>query len=223
VSQAVAMSWESCVWPVGAPSRRRARVAVWRGEGLALTRAAGAWQRARSVDPSSTTSDAVRLEQALRDHQPLLLAVATRLTANPDDARDLVQDTFERALARADRFTAGTNLRAWLVTILKNRFIDQCRRRKRSPITAVLPDEPAAPAPVDDDEPPRWAAVTGEQVALALARLPEEFRRAYEMKEIERKSYAEIAAALGIPPATVGTRILRARRRLKQILEEMME
>ena len=87
-------------------------------------------------------------------------------------------------------------------------------------ISAPAPEVNVAAA--KSEPPPWWTAITGEQMATAIARLDQDFRVVYELKEIEHKSYDEIAATLGIRKATVGTRVLRARRKLKKILEEMM-
>ena len=163
----------------------------------------------------------LQLSEAIREHESLLIGLATRLAGNPDDARDLVQDTYERALKRSEQFASGTNLRAWLVTILKNLFIDECRKRKRAPALTSLDPEPNLAAR-ESEAPPWWTEITTEQMAAAIARLDDDFRVVYELKEIEKKSYDEIAATLGIRKATVGTRIMRARRKLKTILEEMM-
>src|SRR5258708_7232054 len=153
-------------------------------------------------------------ESLARDHGPALRSVALRLCRGPSDAQDLVQDTLERALRRFPNVPEHGNLRAWLITILRNRFIDYCRQRSRE--SGVQIDEMQVEAPVSQPE-PKWAAITQEQVGEALAQLPEEFRKVYELHAIERKSYAEIALALGMPKATVGTRLLRARLRLREL------
>jgi RNA polymerase sigma-70 factor (ECF subfamily) len=157
-----------------------------------------------------------------REHEPALFAAAMRLTGGDRaDAQDLVQDTFERALAHWDRLAPGSNERGWLVTVLHNRFIDQCRRRRRGPAAQPIDAEANLPAP-EPTPAQRWDAITPEHLARAIAQLDDEFRAAYELKELQGKSYDEIARALGIPKATVGTRILRARRKLRALLEEMM-
>lgn len=162
-----------------------------------------------------------RLAAIAREHEAALLAVALRLTGgNRPDAQDLVQDTFERALTHWHRLAPGSNERGWLVTVLHNRFIDQCRRRSRAPTPQPIDAEanlPAPPTPV----PCRWDTITSEDLQSAIARLEDEFRAPYELKELHGKSYDEIARALGIPKATVGTRLLRARRKLRALLEEM--
>jgi len=152
-----------------------------------------------------------------REHRPLLLATARRLTGSDPDAHDLVQDTLERALRRFAQLPAGGNPRGWLFTILHNAFIDRCRSDRAQRATPVDQVEERLAVP-DAGEPAAWEQVTPEQVKAAVAQLPEEFRAVYGLHADERKSYEEISRALGIPKATVGTRLMRARRRLKEIL-----
>lgn len=153
--------------------------------------------------------------QAVREHEALLLGVARRLCGNDADAADLVHDTYERALRAWDRYADRGNLRSWMVTILHNLFIDRCRRSRRTPRTETLDDvELAAPEPA---APPAWAHVTDQQVARALTTLAPEFRRVYELHAAGR-SYDEIAAELQIAKPTVGTRLIRARKKLKDAL-----
>ena len=157
-----------------------------------------------------------RFEDAVRAHELDLTLLAEQLGSGKADARDLVQDTFERALRAWDRLPADSNVRGWLVTILHNLFIDRCRRAGRAPTTPIQ-DELQAPPPVDA-APPAWADVTPEQLRAALSELDGEFRRAYELHALEGWSYRRIADELGIPMNTVGTRLLRARRKLRAIL-----
>lgn len=110
----------------------------------------------------------------------------------------------------------GANERAWLSRVMHNLFIDWIRRRDARR-EDVLPEVPAAP-PVDDEA--WWLALTGEDVLRVLERLPDEQRSAFRMFAFEGKNYDEIAAAQGIAKATVGTRILRARLRIREIFVE---
>jgi len=142
-----------------------------------------------------------------------LQATARRLCGNSSDADDLVQNTYERALRAWDRYADRGNLKAWLMTILHNQFIDRCRKAKRQP-TETIDDEVPSPEPA---APPAWSAITPEQLAKALATIGDEFRAVYEL-HAAGKSYDDIAGALKIPKATVGTRLLRARKKLKDIL-----
>ena len=110
----------------------------------------------------------------------------------------------------------GANERAWLSRVMHNLFIDWIRRRDARREDA-LTESPAAPA--RDDE-AWWLSLTSEDVLRVLERLPDEQRSAFKMFAFDGKSYDEIAAAQGIAKATVGTRILRARLRIREILVE---
>jgi RNA polymerase sigma-70 factor (ECF subfamily) len=165
----------------------------------------------------SEPARAKRFDEFARTHEPMLYAMALKLTGSPADARDLVQDAFVRALKAYDTLPAGSNERGWIVTILHNLFIDQCRKRRREPLTQDVHETPVA-APEPAPAAPAWLDITPEQLNAALARVGEEFRVVYVLHTVENKSYKEIAAKLEIPMATVGTRLIRARRKLKALL-----
>jgi RNA polymerase sigma-70 factor, ECF subfamily len=155
----------------------------------------------------------------VQEHESALQATALRLTGNATDARDLVQDTLERGLRNLARYKPGTDGRAWLLTILHHLFIDRCRsrtRERRADVSAEQVEERIA-AP-EAEALPAWAAVSPEQLQAALERIPEEFRLVYQLHAVEGRSYLEISERLGIPKATVGTRLIRARRRLKELI-----
>jgi RNA polymerase sigma-70 factor (ECF subfamily) len=159
-----------------------------------------------------------RFEAFAAEHAAQLRAIAMKLTGNAADAADLVQDAFERAFRHYDKLEPGTNPRAWIVTILHNLFIDRCRRGRREPLRVAVEDVPlAAPEPANDPD-PIWAKLTADDLRRALERLEPEFRDVYRMHALENRSYKEISAALGIPAATVGTRLLRARDKLRKLL-----
>jgi RNA polymerase sigma-70 factor (ECF subfamily) len=132
------------------------------------------------------------------------------------DAADLVQDVLLRTLSHHDRLPEGVNHRAWMAQVMKNLFIDQVRRR--NPVRADV-DPSAVPATIPD-EPAWWQSLDAEHVRAALAELPDDQREVFDRFAFRGESYQQIADALGIPKATVGTRILRARRRLKELLEK---
>jgi RNA polymerase sigma-70 factor (ECF subfamily) len=158
-----------------------------------------------------------KLRAAVVALRSVLLALARRMCASESDAADVVHDTLESALMAGDRLQAVDNLQAWLVTILHRRMIDLFRRREREQL-GDPPEEPAVTqeAPVADA--PRWATVGVEQLREAVDRLEPEFRQAFILHAFEHRSYKEIAVALGIPLNTVGTRLLRARRKLRALL-----
>ena len=152
-----------------------------------------------------------------------LYRTALRLTRDPADAEDLVQDTYLKAFRAADRFEPGTNLKAWLFTILHNTARNRVRDRARAAVTfdsAAV--ERAADAP--SDAAGRGAVETPETLLLrdtldpdlqaAIDALPEAFREAVWLRDVEEFSYAEIAAMLDIPIGTVMSRLSRARRML---------
>ena len=153
--------------------------------------------------------------EIVADHQRLLLGMARRLCGNEADAADLVHDTYERALRAWDRYSDRGNLRSWMVAILNNLFIDRCRKTRRTPKTQAI-DDLELPAP-EPSAPPPWSNVTDQQVDAALGTIGAEFRRVYELHALGR-SYDEIAAELNIAKATVGTRLIRARKKLKDAL-----
>lgn len=168
---------------------------------------------------SFPTSDSRRFEAFAKEHEQALYATALRLCGNAADARDLLQDTFERGLRKFARFQQGTNGRAWLLTIMNNLFIDRCRARVREARADVSPEEvDAQVAAPDTEQAPAWAAISTDQVREALGKISEEFRVVYQLHAIEKRSYNEIAEKLRINKATVGTRLIRARRRLKELL-----
>jgi len=153
---------------------------------------------------------ATQIDDLSRAHGEYLRALARRLCRNHFDPDDLVQDTFVRSLSHA--IPEGANVRAWLARIMHNLFIDWIRRRDARR-EQELGEVPAASA--DDEQ--WWQRLTAEDVLAVLDRLPEDQRVAFKMFAFDGKSYDEIAAAQGIAKATVGTRILRARLRIREI------
>jgi RNA polymerase sigma-70 factor (ECF subfamily) len=153
--------------------------------------------------------------------QPNLMRVALGLTRNAAEASDLVQDALERALREWSRFTPGTNARAWVTAILSRLFIDGWRRRRRRPALVSLDDmELAGPPPPDGCcDPAPWDSVSDADLERAVAELPDPLRHVFRLNVVDHLSYGDISAALGIPVNTVGTRLMRARRRLRTTLE----
>jgi len=170
--------------------------------------------------PRAVPENARVFSAAVREHEEALLGIARRLCGNRDDAQDLVHDTYERALRSWDRYGEQGNARAWLVAIMHNLFIDHCRRQKRRPQSQEIDTvELAQPEP---QAPAQWTRLDEKQVARALANIGVEFRRVYEL-HARGKSYDEIAAELQIAKATVGTRLLRARQKLRDQLQRELE
>jgi len=156
------------------------------------------------------------LRDALREAEPFLRSLALRMCRNEQDARDLVQDTFEHALRASAAQPA--NVRAYLAVILKHLFIDRCRKVARRPSVVSLEDHDHDLATPELEPMPAWSRASVADVRAALEELDPDFRRVYEMHVFEHRSYDEIARTLGIQRLTVGSRLTRARQRLRAIL-----
>ncbi len=147
-----------------------------------------------------------------------LYGAALRLTRNRADAEDLVQDTYLKAFKSFESFKPGTNLRAWLFTILHNHFLNDRRRAKASPVQmdSEIAERVAAvvPAATETTEDALVQRVSDAQVRAALESLPETFRDAVWLRDAEGFSYVEIAGMLKVPIGTVMSRISRGRRLL---------
>jgi RNA polymerase sigma-70 factor (ECF subfamily) len=155
-------------------------------------------------------------DEMVSGYEGVLYARAMRLVRSRSDALDLLQDTYERALRGQASFQPGTNLRHWLMTIMYNLFLDRCRRMAREPRALCIDEhEVASPEP---DAPAPWETITDEQIHAALADLEHPFREVYELRLLGNCSYDEIADRLTIPRSTVGTRLMRARRKLRESL-----
>ncbi len=147
-------------------------------------------------------------------HARALYGTAFRLTRNQEDAEDLVQETLLRAYRGFSGFRPGSNARAWLFTILHRVRTDVLRKRGRSPNTVEMLDEGPGVAPEHE------AILTAgnEDVQRALAEVPEVFRSALLLRDVEEFSYDEIARILGVPVGTVMSRIHRGRAHLRRAL-----
>jgi RNA polymerase sigma-70 factor (ECF subfamily) len=151
-----------------------------------------------------------------------LYGTALRLTRRPQDAEDLVQDTYLKAFRASHQFERGTNLKAWLFTILHNTFRNMRRNLGRSPIEV---DSEAVDRAADDaagehtPEQILTRATLDADLQSALDALPEAFRQAVWLRDVEELSYAEIAQVLDIPIGTVMSRISRGRRALYEGLQ----
>src|ERR671913_1819966 len=162
--------------------------------------------------------------EALRFLEPLF-ATALRLTRNRSDAEDLVQDTFVKALRFQERFTPGTNLKAWLYTILHNTWRNRRRDAARNTVdvdSEVVEEAASLPGgPLALETPERILLRESLDVDLqaALDALPEPFREAVWLRDVEEFTYAEIAAMLDVPLGTVMSRISRGRRALFERLQ----
>ena len=147
----------------------------------------------------------------LIEHLPRLRRYARALTGDVVRADDLVQDTLERALARLDLWQPGSDLRAWLFTLMHNLFVNQLRTRR--PQDTAL-DE-ALDIPVSGGQ---MEALAARDLHAALVRLPDEQREVILLVGLEQFSYAEAAQVLGVPVGTIMSRLARARERMRHML-----
>jgi RNA polymerase sigma-70 factor (ECF subfamily) len=160
-------------------------------------------------------------------HLPTLLAVGSRLTRSSAEAEDLVQDTLLKALRAHEHFTPGSNMRAWLLRILTNTFINKYRRGGLERSVLDGPDaDPLADGWIGastmeamrDPESRAMRALLEKEIVTALDELPEEFRLAVVLSDVEELSYKEISEIMGCPIGTVMSRLHRGRRLLKRRL-----
>ena len=166
-------------------------------------------------------------ESQTLEHLDALYAVSCRLTKAPLDAEDLVQDTLVKAMRARDQYEPGTNLKAWLFKILHNTFINKYRRGGLERVVLEGPDaDPLADGWVSaasmralrDPETQALRPLVQEEIHKALDELPEEFRLAVVLSDVEELSYKEIADVMGCPVGTVMSRLHRGRRLLQKRL-----
>jgi len=175
-------------------------------------------------------ADRSRFAADARAQMPALYSAALRMTRNPADAEDLVQETLLKGFRAYDRFEDGTNLRAWLFRILTNTYINTYRARQRRPQTEDVEDvedlylyrrlgdldERAARSAEDET----LALFTDDEVREALESLPDVFRIVVYLADVEGFSYREIADILEVPIGTVMSRLHRGRKSMQKRLYE---
>jgi len=169
------------------------------------------------------------------EYMPALYSAALRMTRNPADAEDLVQETYLKAYRAFGGFTEGTNLKAWLYRILTNTYINSYRAAKRRPEISDVEDVEdlylyRRLGPMDGNGAPGRSAedealdsFTDDEVKAALESLPEAFRMAVLLADVEGFSYKEIAEITDVPIGTVMSRIHRGRRALQKALHQCAE
>jgi RNA polymerase sigma-70 factor, ECF subfamily len=176
---------------------------------------------ARAPGEPSRGEDAQFAQEALL-HLDSLYGTALRLTRRAQDAEDLVQDTYLKAFRSAYQFERGTNLKAWLFTILHNTYRNMRRHDVRNPVDVDSEAvDRAADGAGDRDTPEQLLsrAALDADLQAALDALPDAFRQAVWLRDVEELSYAEIAKVLDVPIGTVMSRISRGRRALFEGLQ----
>jgi RNA polymerase sigma-70 factor (ECF subfamily) len=179
--------------------------------------------------PPGRDSSQARFAEAL-SHSRQLYSAAARMTRNPADAEDLVQETYARAFASFHQFSDGTNLRAWLHRILTNTFISSHRKKQREPVFAtagvedwhLVRSQAYLPGGLRSAEELALDRMPDSRVTTAFRELPDDFRTAVYLADIEGYGYREIASIMGCPVGTVMSRLHRGRRRLRELLTERL-
>jgi RNA polymerase sigma-70 factor (ECF subfamily) len=174
----------------------------------------------------AASRDRARFEEDALAHAEQLYRIAVRLTGGRQVAEDLVQETYLRAFRAWRSYRPGTNLAAWLATIMRNANLDELRRQSRRPVQEPLDDDGdyylynrlAETSPQPQDE--VLARLSGTAIVSALGDLPPNFREVVVLVDVGDFSYAEAADILGIPIGTVMSRLYRGRRLLKRALAD---
>jgi RNA polymerase sigma-70 factor (ECF subfamily) len=178
-------------------------------------------------------ADQAQFTDLTMEYMPALYSAALRMTRNASDAEDLVQETYLKAFRAFASFTAGTNLKAWLYRILTNTYINSYRSAKRRPVVSDVEDvedlylyhrlgaDSGTEGRSAEDE--ALDRFTDDEVKSAIESLPDTFRIAVLLADVEGFSYKEIAEITDVPVGTVMSRIHRGRKALQKTLHEFAE